>query len=628
MPIYVDIQPNPLSLQCGRITRDAVFPHRYPLLTNLNFALSTSQHPITPSSRGLLNAHRTFCCCHAYRSTGLSIYSQKHGQGKYFCTSFAEYIMRNLWKTCPSPLCFCMRFEPAYKLNAKTGKTYHVEHFTCAVCPARFGATESYYEHNGAIYCHYHYSTRCARVCAGCGVEILKQFVEVDSEGDDAAGKWHPECYMIAKMWDIRIIPESPFVTPSSSIHMLGEYEAPYIEKEKKETPASIRAKQVAAQALIHRIWTILSFYEESTAACISRMLRYLGDVSTCGKAVMMAKKFILHIEVIFAALDDIRYSYTCLHIKGANFEVEAKRLCYDITRLLLLVVDKEQSSTMKQEEVTKTVTTMAHHLKLLIRAAFTGALELQQEHGLSDAVSSLLDRFHELAVYGAKSRANRNVPSSSRTLHPHDMSTAATDRHPSTRDMLYGYTSLTSGGIGAAFLVDVDDVNSPSDRCVACGRFVTEHCVRLGIFRRWHPNCAKCHYCGKTFTDLSLSSLQIRSSSPPQQNSTLFFDIDSATAPFSNFGPVPKVTLCHKHAHKNCRDGFQSVTTLEQYMFSLNIALRRMYVTLFNRGIVGSFVLKNPTSSVPSPILETDWEILSSGDIVGSEEYTTSSSS
>jgi hypothetical protein len=77
-------------------------------------------------------------------------------------------------------------------------KKYHVEHFTCSLCSTLFGPQDSYYEHDGDVYCHFHYSTRFATKCAGCNSAILKQFVEINRNMRDEC--WHPECYMINKV--------------------------------------------------------------------------------------------------------------------------------------------------------------------------------------------------------------------------------------------------------------------------------------------------------------------------------------------------------------------------------------------------------------------------------------------
>lgn len=79
------------------------------------------------------------------------------------------------------------------------GRKYHVEHFTCSICPTVFGPQDSYYEHGNDVYCHFHYSTRFAVKCAGCSSAILKQFVEINRNMRDEC--WHPECYMINKVW-------------------------------------------------------------------------------------------------------------------------------------------------------------------------------------------------------------------------------------------------------------------------------------------------------------------------------------------------------------------------------------------------------------------------------------------
>jgi hypothetical protein len=83
-------------------------------------------------------------------------------------------------------------------LTEGTDKKFHVEHFTCSLCSTLFGPQDSYYEHDGDVYCHFHYSTRFATKCAGCSSAILKQFVEINRNMRDEC--WHPECYMINKV--------------------------------------------------------------------------------------------------------------------------------------------------------------------------------------------------------------------------------------------------------------------------------------------------------------------------------------------------------------------------------------------------------------------------------------------
>ncbi|CAE6529597.1 unnamed protein product, partial [Rhizoctonia solani] len=92
---------------------------------------------------------------------------------------------------------------------ANTDKKYHVEHFTCSVCPTLFSPQGSYYEHEGSVFCHWHYSTRYAPKCVGCNSAILKQFVEMKLDQQDSV-LFHPECYQIHKVWNVKVVPRPP----------------------------------------------------------------------------------------------------------------------------------------------------------------------------------------------------------------------------------------------------------------------------------------------------------------------------------------------------------------------------------------------------------------------------------
>jgi len=110
--------------------------------------------------------------------------------------------MREVWPCPPRQLYYGMQLVVCLLFlllpNISTDKKYHVEHFTCSLCPTLFGPQDSYYEHDGDVYCHFHYSTRFATKCAGCSSAILKQFVEINRNMKDEC--WHPECYMINKV--------------------------------------------------------------------------------------------------------------------------------------------------------------------------------------------------------------------------------------------------------------------------------------------------------------------------------------------------------------------------------------------------------------------------------------------
>ena len=63
---------------------------------------------------------------------------------------------------------------------------------------------------------------------------------------------------------------------------------------------------------------SVLSAFEESSAACISDMLRQVSNGHYLD-AIRMAEKFILHVEVLFATIDDMENYFARLNLKGVQ---------------------------------------------------------------------------------------------------------------------------------------------------------------------------------------------------------------------------------------------------------------------------------------------------------------------
>ncbi len=98
----------------------------------------------------------------------------------------------------------------------------------------------------------------------------------------------------------------------------IPEGEAPYEAEEREETPASLREKQQRMEQKVVGIWTYLSSFEESSAACISDMLKHVSSGHYL-EAIKMAERFILHVEVLFAAIDDIEVHFARVNSKGRH---------------------------------------------------------------------------------------------------------------------------------------------------------------------------------------------------------------------------------------------------------------------------------------------------------------------
>ncbi|ETW79001.1 hypothetical protein HETIRDRAFT_323512, partial [Heterobasidion irregulare TC 32-1] len=331
-------------------------------------------------------------------------------------------------------------------------KKFHVEHFTCSICPTLFGPQDSYYEHDNDVYCHYHYSTRFATKCAGCNTAILKQFVEINRNMRDEC--WHPECYMINKFWNVKVVTRRSMNLTGQSMEVS---EPLYADEERKETAATLKEKQVRMEQQVYRIWTVLSAFEESSAACISDMLRQVSSGQYL-EAIRMAEKFILHVEVLFATIDDLEHYFGRLNLKGMSHVREARMLCRKTVDLFTLLSHTQETGAKRMgmtQELLALVTGLAHYLKILIRIALTGALKLEREHDMREAMSSFLDKLHLLA-------------------------------------------SPFLGAPRDPGLSSVPVVNPPSDLCVKCNLTVEEDCVRLGTYQRWHSHCVQCATCGK----------------------------------------------------------------------------------------------------------------------------------
>ncbi|KAF9530355.1 hypothetical protein CPB83DRAFT_763198 [Crepidotus variabilis] len=505
-------------------------------------------------------------------------------------------------------------------------KKFHVEHFTCSLCSTLFGPQDSYYEHDGDVYCHFHYSTRFATKCAGCNSAILKQFVEINRNMRDEC--WHPECYMINKFWNVKVTSRRP--TSAAEIEG-GTQEPPaYVEEEARDNPTSLREKQVRMEQQVYRIWTVLSAFEESSAACISDMLRQVSNGAYLD-AIRMAEKFILHVEVLFGAIDDLEFHFATMNMKGMSHVREARMLCRKTVELFTLLSHTQETGARRMgmtQELLALVTGLAHYLKILIRIALTGALKLEREQSVRDAMSSFLDKLHLLAVQGANPTAKRLIKGSHGeplNINPHS--------NLGTQGVTYGFRSLAPENAGDSPFSQLMEGGSskmssspPSDLCVRCGVTVEEDCVRLGTYQRWHSHCIQCAQCGKVAAvpvpkeqqqpigsqtsksgderDISAEGggsqrPKLTSARRPPANVNVFVFDAGSMKETASFGEVPTLVLCTDHAHQGCRTGFQAVQRLEQYAFLLNVALRRLYLLLKQQGVVP--LSPASTSSDPS---------------------------
>ena len=323
--------------------------------------------------------------------------------------------------------------------------------------------------------------------------------------------------------------------------------------------------------------------------------------------------------------------------------------LCRKTVDLFTLLSHTQETGARRMgmtQELLALVTGLAHYLKILIRIALTGALKLEREQDVREAITSFLDKLHMLAIQGGNPSARRIMKRANGEL------IAQSDSgNIGTQGVTYGFKSLAPENAGESpfsaapkdpALAKVPVVHPPSDLCIKCSQTVEEDCVRLGTYQRWHSHCLTCQSCGKPAAmpvvkepkteekDGDKDKPKLSTARRPPANVNGFvYEVDTMKET-SSFGLVPTAIFCTDHAHSGCRGGFQAVSRLEQYAFLLNVALRRLYVLLKKRGVVplspgacsryfSSLCLTLPSASTPSQIQQREGDedpYRNSGDI------------
>ena len=280
--------------------------------------------------------------------------------------------------------------------------------------------------------------------------------------------------------------------------------------------------------------------------------------------------------------------------------------LCRKTVELFTLLSHTQETGSRRMgmtQELLALVTGLAHYLKILIRIALTGALRLEREQSIREAMSSFLDRLHLLAVQGGNPSARRQIKG-----HNGEVITPSANGNLGTQGVTYGFRSLAPENAGdSPFNLapgsssKISSTHPPSDLCVKCNLTVEEDCVRLGTYQRWHSHCIQCAQCGKVAAipvpkepaapksaeDGSAPPPKVSTARRPPANVALFVYDTTSMKDTPSFGEVPTVILCTDHAHDSCKGGFQPVQRLEQYAFLLNVALRRLYLLLKKQGVV-----------------------------------------
>ena len=97
---------------------------------------------------------------------------------------------------------------------------------------------------------------------------------------------------MIHKFWNVRLAPtDEPVQTPPPDLDAT------------EEEQSKVREQEELMEQKVYRIWSTLSCFEESSAGCISDMLLHVSNGAYVD-GVLVAHRFIRHVDVLFAAID------------------------------------------------------------------------------------------------------------------------------------------------------------------------------------------------------------------------------------------------------------------------------------------------------------------------------------
>lgn len=108
---------------------------------------------------------------------------------------------------------------------------------------------------------------------------------------------------MIHKFWNVRLAPPE-------------DTDEQPLEAADAESRELVRQKEEVMEDKVYRIWSVLSTFEESSAACISDMLLHVSNGSYV-EGVFVARRFILHVEILFQSADHLDETLKRLEVKG-----------------------------------------------------------------------------------------------------------------------------------------------------------------------------------------------------------------------------------------------------------------------------------------------------------------------
>jgi hypothetical protein len=111
---------------------------------------------------------------------------------------------------------------------------------------------------------------------------------------------------MIHKFWNVRLASSQDMTDAKPLLEDINDVEG----------RNAVRIEEEQMEEKVYKIWSVLSTFEESSAACISDMLLHVSNGAYVD-GVLVAKKFICHVDILFRSADKLDATMMALGMKG-----------------------------------------------------------------------------------------------------------------------------------------------------------------------------------------------------------------------------------------------------------------------------------------------------------------------
>jgi len=120
------------------------------------------------------------------------------------------------------------------------------------------------------------------------------------------------------QFWNVRLAPSAPTDAMPEEV----------VDAPSDSRRSMVREAEEKMEQKVFRIWSVLSTFEESSAACISDMLLHVSNGAYID-GVFVAERFIWHVEILFGCTDNLDIRLATVAPKGTWWTI---RLFVDVS--------------------------------------------------------------------------------------------------------------------------------------------------------------------------------------------------------------------------------------------------------------------------------------------------------